>query len=508
MTQWINDLLVRLPPEGRAHFPTFADALAQANIEIIGITDDSRQVQPGFVFVAYRGVASDGHKYISQAIQKGATVVVCEEVPDSAKDLPARILITQNGRAAFAWLCAAWQGFPSRAMTVIGITGTDGKTSTSNILFNILKAAGKKTGMISTVNAVIGERTLDTGLHTTTPDADEIQAYLAQMRDAGMTHCVLEVTSHGLAQHRVDGCTFDLAVITNITHEHLDLHGTREAYRAAKGRLFDMAQQHVVLNADDEYSFGYLKNIAHAPITTYSRVAGTSADVTATDVQFLPDAMAFVAHTPIGPIAIRSALIGDFNVSNLLAATAAALRMGISADVIATGIAQLKGVPGRMERIIAGQPFLAVVDFAHTANSLENCLRTLRRITTGKLIVVFGCAGERDVAKRPIMGRIAAEQADLVVITAEDPRRESLDAIMDAVEAGARAAHSHAEINRIADRGEAIQHACRLAQPGDTVVACGKGHEQSMCFGTTEYPWDDRVAMRDACLAIPRNRSS
>ncbi len=504
MVQSFFDLLRSLPTEGQIYFSNLADAFAQTDLAIAGITDDSRQVQPGFVFVAYRGVASDGHKYIPQAIQRGAAVVVCEEVPASAKDSSARNLITSNGRAAFAWLCAAWHGFPSRNMTVIGVTGTDGKTSTSNILFNILKAAGKKTGMISTVNAVIGERTLDTGLHTTTPDADEIQDYLAQMRDAGMTHCVLEVTSHGLAHHRVDGCAFDFAIVTNITHEHLDLHGTYEAYRAAKGRLFEMAQQQVILNADDAFSFEYLKGIAHAPITTYSRTAHAQADVTAANVQFLPDAMTFIAHTPAGPISIRSALIGDFNVSNILAAVSTAVRLGISEEAIAAGVAQLKGVPGRMERITVGQPFLAVVDFAHTPNALDNCLQTLRRITAGKLIAVFGCAGERDVAKRPLMGRIAVERADIVVITAEDPRRESLDAIMDQVEAGAREAHSRAEIIRIADRGEAIQHACRIAQPGDTVVTCGKGHEQSMCFGTTERPWDDRVAMREACLQLAR----
>ena len=508
MAKTLSELLKHLP------WPVTAPAL---DLPITGITADSRQVQPGFMFVAYGGVALDGHKYIPQAIAKGAVAVVGErdwslEIGDSLSlqsPIPnppvssPQSLIVPNGREAFAWLCAAWQDFPSRSMTLIGVTGTDGKTSTANLLYSILRAAGHKTGMISTVNAVIGERTLDTGLHVTTPDADAVQSYLAQMRDAGTTHCVLEVTSHGLAQHRVDGCDFDVAVVTNITHEHLDVHGTRETYRAAKGRLFEMASQRAILNADDDYSFAYLKSVARAPVLTYAQQG--QADVCATDVRYLPDSMTFAAHTPIGDIDIRTSLIGDFNVANILAAISVAVALDVPGAAIQRGIADLKGVPGRMERIDAGQPYLAVVDFAHTPNSLENCLRTLRNtlpkqadVSTQKLIVVFGCAGERDVAKRPRMGRIAAEQADIVVITAEDPRRESLEAIMDQVEAGTREANSAALILRVADRAEALRHACRLAQPGDIVVACGKGHEQSMCFGTEERRWDDRVAMREA----------
>lgn len=491
MTKTLSELLNHLP------WPV---PVPKQNFLITGITADSRQVQPGFMFVAYSGVASDGHKYIPQAIANGAVAIVCERdwrLDASHEDLTSvQSLIVPNGREAFAWLCAAWQDFPSRHMILIGVTGTDGKTSTANFLYSILRAAGHKTGMISTVNAVIGERTLDTGLHVTTPDADAVQRYLAQMRDAGTTHCVLEVTSHGLAQYRVDGSNFDVAVVTNITHEHLDIHGTREAYRAAKGRLFAMAGQQVILNADDEYSFSYLRSVARAPVLTYAQ--DSQADIWAADVRYLPDCMTFTAHTPLGEIDIRTSLIGDFNVSNILAAISVAVALDVPCEAIQRGIADLKGVPGRMERIDAGQPYLAVVDFAHTPNSLENCLRTLRKITSGKLIVAFGCAGERDVAKRPQMGRIAAEQADIVIITAEDPRRESLEMIMDQIEIGARAANSVAQILRLANRAEALRYACHLAQPGDIVAACGKGHEQSMCFGTQERPWDDRVALREA----------
>ncbi|MFN3706258.1 MAG: Mur ligase family protein, partial [Thermoflexales bacterium] len=241
--------LARLCAEAGIPYPADRPDLA-----IEGITADSRKVRPGWAFVAYRGVELDGHRFVSDALQRGAAAVISER---QLSALPVLSLVVPNGRQAFAHLCSAWYGHPSRALTLIGVTGTDGKTTTTNLLFHILKAAGLQTSMISTVNAVIGHLTLDTGLHTTTPDADDVQRYLAQMRDAGTTHCVMEVTSHGLAQHRVDGCDFDVAVVTNITHEHLDLHGSREAYRTAKGRLFDMARAHV-LNADDTFSFNYL----------------------------------------------------------------------------------------------------------------------------------------------------------------------------------------------------------------------------------------------------------
>lgn len=487
-------------------------------VAITGVTDDSRRVQPGNLFVAYAGVERDGHTFIPDALARGAAAIVCErewDAENATSSIPNSqfsILNSQfpilvpNARQAFALLCAAWHGFPSREMTLIGVTGTDGKTTTANLIFSILKAAGYTAGMISTVNAVIGERTLDTGLHVTTPDADEVQDYLAQMRAAGVTHCVLEVTSHGLAHHRVDGCDFDVAVVTNITHDHLDLHGTREAYRAAKARLFEMAPVHV-LNADDDYSFGYLLKLPAERRIFYSREIQPNGAYG--DWWLYPPRVDLVAGR-IEAYAFRFAgerlalpltthLLGNYNVSNVLAAAGAALAIGVPVEAIQTGVAALHGIPGRMERIDEGQPYLAVVDFAHTPNALENALTTLREITAGRLIVTFGCAGERDVQKRFLMGKVAAELADVAIFTAEDPRRESLDAILAEMDRGAAAAQPRrAEIMHIADRGEAIRQACALAQAGDTVVVCGKGHEQSLCFGVTEYAWDDREAMRRA----------
>jgi UDP-N-acetylmuramoyl-L-alanyl-D-glutamate--2,6-diaminopimelate ligase len=503
MTRNLHDLLTAagLP------CPAGADAIA-----ITRITDDSRQVQPGSLFVAYSGVEADGHKYIPNAIERGAAAIVAErewrvEIGDASfnRESPIAIL-SANGRQAFALLSAAWHDFPSRSMTMIGVTGTDGKTTTSNLIFQILKAAGVKVGMISTVNAVIGDAAMDTGLHVTTPDADELQGYLAQMRDAGMTHCVLEVTSHGLAQYRVDGTQFDVAVVTNITHDHLDLHGTREHYRAAKARLFEMAKAHV-LNVDDDFSFGHLVKLPAQQRIFYSRETQPNGNYAGWWL-FPPridhaagaiDAYAFKANGECLPMPLKTQLVGDFNVSNALAAAGAALAIGIPMDAIQAGIAALEGIPGRMQRIEMGQPYLAVVDFAHTPNALENCLIALRRITAGRLICAFGCAGERDREKRYLMGKAAARLADFAIFTAEDPRREDINDIYAEMERGAQDAGPHcAQILKIPDRGAAIQHACALAHAGDTVVACGKGHEQSLCYGRTEYRWDDREAMRFA----------
>lgn len=494
-----------------ASLPSSAD---RPDIEITGITDDSRRVEPGYLFVAYKGIEADGHRYIPQAIERGAAAIVAEinwhlaigNTLLTNSQLP--IVEVPNSRQAFALLCAAWQDHPSRDMTLIGVTGTDGKTTTTNLLFNVLRAAGYKAGMISTVNAVIGDEALDTGLHVTTPDADDVQRYLAQMRDAGTTHCVLEVTSHGLAHHRVDGCDFDVAVVTNITHEHLDLHGSREAYRAAKTRLFEMASQGThVLNVDDDYSFTHLIKLPAGRRVFYSREVQPNGAYS--NIWLYPprvdhaagviEAYAFKPRTEPRALPLKTNLIGDFNVSNVLAASGAALALGVPIKAIQTGVASLHGIPGRMERIDEGQPYLAVVDFAHSPNALANCLIALRRVTPGQLIVVFGCAGERDVQKRYLMGRAAAELADVAIFTAEDPRRESLDAIMSEMQRGALDAQPlRAEIVKITDRGEAIQRACAMACAGDTVVACGKGHEQSLCFGVTEYAWDDREAMRRA----------
>jgi UDP-N-acetylmuramoyl-L-alanyl-D-glutamate--2,6-diaminopimelate ligase len=479
------------------------------DVEVSGIQADSRQVRPGDLFVAIPGVSLDGHDFIPQALTEGAVAVVGQRPPQGLPDLPwgsFTYIQVPDAREGWGWLCAAWEGFPSRRITLIGVTGTDGKTTTVSLIHAILQAAGLNAGMVTTVAAYIGGEELDTGLHTTTPDPPDVQRYLARMVETGATHAVLEVTSHGLAQHRVAGCDFDVAVVTNITHEHLDFHGTLEAYQEAKARLFKGlaasfrkpgVPKVAVLNRDDS-SYDYLRPIPADRRVTYS--IGGEADVTAHGVEHLPDATRFTLHLPQGEVRVETPLVGAYNVSNILAAAATGAVLDLPPKAIAAGIAAVRGVPGRMERIEAGQDFLAIVDFAHTPNALAQALRTARRMTAGRVIVVFGCAGLRDREKRTAMGRIAAELADVVVLTAEDPRTEDLEEIIEASAAAAQEAGKQEGVDlfRVPDRGEAILTACQLARPGDLVIACGKGHEQSMCFGTTEYPWDDREAMRRA----------
>jgi len=476
--------------------------------DITGLTSDSRQVEPGMLFVAYAGKSLDGHRYIPQAVERGAAAVVGEQTRPT--DLPAEVEYVQvpDGREALALLAAAWHGHPSRQMTVIGVTGTDGKTTTVNLIRSILSAAGRKTGMVSTVNALIGDEELDTGLHTTTPDAPQIQALLARMVEAGAEVAILETTSHGLVQHRVTGVDYDVAVVTNVTHEHLDEHGTWEQYCDAKARLFEMLStaarkpgvpKVAVLNADDA-SYPRLSPIPADVQLAYGLEA--PADVTAVDVVTTAAGTSFTVRAPRKTFELRSPFVERYNLYNVLAAISATLALDAPVTAIRAGVAAFKGVAGRMERVEEGQDFAAIVDFAHTPAALESALRALRAQTQGRLIAVFGCAGLRDTYKRAAMGRVSGELADVTVITAEDPRTEDLDAIMDQIARGCEAAGAREGETcfKIADRGAAISFACRLAQAGDTVVAAGKGHEQSMCFGTVEYPWDDRLAMRAALL--------
>lgn len=475
-----------------------------ADVDITGIQFDSRKVTSGNLFVALSGDSVDGHNFISAALDKGAAAVV------GTKDLKLSVpyLKVEDSREALAYLAASFYDHPGRKLTVIGVTGTDGKTTTSNLIFQILKTAGIKAGLVSTVNAIIGDEVIDTGFHVTTPEATEVQQLLASMVEAGLTHVVLETTSHGLAQHRVTGCEYDIAVVTNITHEHLDYHGTYESYRDAKARLFTMLQDTTtkkmgnprlaVLNADD-VSFEYLNGMIKGNKCSYS--AKGNGMVNASSIRYSPNGTDFVVELKKAIVSIHCNLPGDFNVSNCLAAfTTAVEGLGIDAEVAAKGLAQLPGVDGRMEWIDLGQPFSAIVDFAHTPNALLRAIETARQMTHGRVIAVFGSAGLRDRQKRRMMAETSVRLADITILTAEDPRTESLDDILaemadEAIKAGGIEGQT---FFRVPDRGDAIRLGVKLAQPGDLVMPCGKGHEQSMCFGEVEYPWDDRTALRAA----------
>jgi UDP-N-acetylmuramoyl-L-alanyl-D-glutamate--2,6-diaminopimelate ligase len=390
-------------------------------------------------------------------------------------------------------------------MAMVGVTGTDGKTTTVHLIYHIMCANSRRVGMINTVGATFGNRRVDTGLHTTTPDAFDVQRLLADMVSEGIEMCILEATSHGLAQHRVTACDFDVAVVTNITHEHLDLHGSLEAYRAAKARLFAGLStaarkpgmpKIAILNKDDS-SYEYLQSYAADMVLTYGR--HTSADVRAKQVHCTPEGTQLAIESPWGSFPVQSALIGDFNVSNILAAATVGLAMGASPTDVQKALYTFRGVTGRMERVDRGQPFTALIDFAHTPNSLRQALKSARDLAApgGRVIVVFGCAGMRDVEKRGLMGRVAAELADYAVLTAEDPRTESLELILEAIAEGCRQSGGieGKTFERVHDRGAAIARGVALAKPGDVLLICGKGHERSMCFGDTEYEWDDRAAL-------------
>jgi len=475
-------------------------------IVITGIAIDSRVVKAGELFVAMRGGSLDGHDYIPNAVERGAAAIVGDR---DLTELPIPYLRLENPRQALTWLAAALHDWPARKLTVIGVTGTDGKTTTSNLIHRILMAAGIKSGMISTVNAIIGDEMLDTGFHVTTPDAHDVQAYLARMVKAGLTHVVLETTSHGWSQYRVDACEFDIGVVTNITHEHLDEHGSYENYRAAKARLFSSLEwtrvkphgnpRLGVINRDDPRSFDYLDDLIKVNKINYGLSEGS--DVRAQNIEFSPSGMRFMARSGKFEMEVHSKLVGAYNVSNCLAALTASVHgLGIDPQVAASGIASLEGIPGRMERIDLGQNFTAIVDFAHTPNALKVALEAGRSMTKNRVVSVFGSAGLRDKEKRRMMAQTSAELADLSVLTAEDPRTESLDGILEEMAAGARSRGGREGVTfwKVPDRGEAIRLALSLAREGDVVLSCGKGHEQSMCFGRTEYPWDDRTAMRAA----------
>ncbi len=506
------------------------------NIPISGIAIDSRAIKPGDLFVAMKGGNVDGHDFIPIAIENGAAAVVGEigridREASPLRDNPTYIGL-EDPRQALTWLAAAFYDWPGRKLTVLGVTGTDGKTTTTNLIYQIFLAAGIKGGMISTVNAVIGDEVLDTGFHVTTPDAHDVQNYLAKMVDAGLTHVVLETTSHGWAQHRVDACEFDIGVVTNITHEHLDEHGSYENYRAAKARLFASLEKTVtkpqgnprlaVINRDDR-SFEFLNDFIKVNKVNYGLQADS--DIRAENIEYSDSGIRFTTVSNDLHVAIKSKLVGSYNVSNCLAAlTATVYGLGVDPEVAAQGIASLDSIPGRMERIDMGQNFTAIVDFAHTPNALKVSLKAARKMLStmeniesieknGKgiiahsvlkngprVIAVFGSAGLRDKEKRRMMAETSVELADLSILTAEDPRTESLDGILEEMAAGAssKGGREGETFWRVPDRGEAIKFAIKLARPGDLVIACGKGHEQSMCFGKTEYLWDDRIAMRAA----------
>jgi len=486
------------------------------NPEIASVVYDSRAVIPGALFVAYRGFHTDGHAYIPQALERGAAAVVYED-PAWDGRMPVPALRVSNARTALAPLAAAFYGHPGRRMRVVGVTGTDGKTTTTFLTSVALEAGGAVTGLMGTVDFKIAGRMWANDSRQSTPEAPEVQALLRDMAEAGCTYAVIEATSHALSARwsRLAGSAFDVAVLTNVTQEHLDFHGTVEQYRRDKARLFEMLAEFndaaapfkqrkiAIVNADDPHHRMFL-DAAPASAERLTYAVHAHADVRAEDVRSTRDGLRFRVTTPWGVADARLRLTGDFNVWNALAALTVACAEGVPLDRCLAALERAPGVRGRMERIEAGQPFTVLVDYAHTPGAFEKLFRIVRPLTEGQVIAVFGSAGERDRAKRPLQGEIAGRFCDLIVLTDEDPRLEDRMAIIAEIAAGAEAVGKRIGETClcIPDRALAIRTAFAHARPGDIVLLLGKGHEGSIIYGTTPVPWDEAAEARRALAEL------
>ncbi len=503
----LHDLLTTVSDPAHLPYP---------DLEITAVVYDSRAVAPGALFVAYRGFHTDGHRYIPQAIERGAVAIVYED-PAWDGRIPVAALRVPNARVALAPLSAAFYSYPGRQMRVVGVTGTDGKTTTTFLTSVALEAGGAITGMVGTVDFKIAGRMWANDSRQSTPEAPEVQALLRDMVTAGCTHAVIEATSHALSArwNRLADCAFDIAVLTNVTHEHLDFHGTVEQYRRDKARLFEMLAEFsddatpfkqrkiAVVNADDPHHRMFLDAApAYAERLTYA--VHTGADVRAENVRSTRDGLSFCVTTPWGSAHARLRLTGDFNVWNALAALTVACAEGAPLDACVAALERVPGVRGRMERIDEGQPFTVLVDYAHTPGAFEKLMRLIRPLTDGQLIAVFGSAGERDRAKRPLQGEIAGRFCDLVVLTDEDPRLEDREAIIADIAAGAESAGKRIGETClcIPDRALAIRTAFARARPGDIILLLGKGHEGSIIYGTTPVPWNEAAEARRALAEL------
>lgn len=476
-----------------------------ADPDVTGICYDSRRLRPGDCFVAIPGTHTDGHRYVETALRDGAVAAVVQRRAGTAWPQ----MVVEDTRRALALMSSAFYAHPSHDLVVIGVTGTDGKTTTTTMIQHMLTNAGRPAGSMSTVDIRFGGQVDVNDSRQTTLEALEIQEQLARMRDGGLTHAVIETSSHGLALERVVGVEYDVAVFTNIAHEHLDFHKSIEAYREAKASLIDLTAaspdkgivKTAVLNRDDP-SYAYLVNRSIARQLTYGILL--DADLKANRVEPTPEGLRLDATTPLGPLGLDLKLSGRWNAANALAAAATGVAVGLNLDQIRDGLESFRGVSGRMERVDLGQPFAVIIDYAHTPQSLEKVLRELRPITRGKLIAVFGSAGDRDREKRPWMGEIAARLSDYAVFTNEDPREEDAMAILNEIAAGAEEVgwREGEQYVRIEDRRQGIAHAVRRARPGDTILLAGKGHERSILVGRGKEPWDERAAAEAAIRGI------
>ena len=457
-------------------------ATADMDTEITDVSYDSRKTQPGHLFVAITGYETDGHKFIPKAIENGALAVLCERIP--AEDIP--YVQVASARQALAVLGANRYGHPAEKMTVIGVTGTNGKTTVTCLLKEVLeRTVGAKVGLIGTIRNMIGDEDIPT--ERTTPESYELQALFAQMAERGCTHVVMEVSSHALYLHRVDCIPFKVGVFTNLTEDHLDFHKTMEAYRQAKALLFERCETGI-FNLDDA---GVVRTMQEAPCKTFTVSAKESADLTAENICLRSDGVCFDAVTAEQSVPVRVGIPGGFTVYNALSVLAAAAALGIPLAEAAGALKTAQSVKGRVEVVPTPHTdYTVLIDYAHTPDALENVLRSVRGYCKGRLIAVFGCGGDRDPMKRPIMGRVGVELSDLAVITSDNPRTEDPMKIIRDILAGAETVGKPFEV--VENRRMAIRRAMELAQKDDIIVLCGKGHETYQIIGTEKTHLDER----------------
>jgi len=486
------------------------DLRGDASVLITSLTCDSRKVQPGSLFFALRGVSADGHLYVEQALSAGAAAAVVED--ETYAPVKAPWVKVTDGRSVMGHMAAIFNGDPTASTPLIGITGTNGKTTTTYLLESIMAAAGLPAAVLGTISYRFGTTVIEAS-HTT-PESTELQTAFRQLKEAGAEAYVMEVSSHALEQKRVDGCHFDIGIFSNLTRDHLDYHGTMDDYLEAKLRLFSdllrpseiKSHRTAVINMDDQYG-PLISERSACPVISYGTPG--NCDVRPADVTLSVNGINGTLATPMGNVDFSSNLLGRFNLSNILAAAATGIAMQLPLKAISQGIRNLAAVPGRMEKVVNSRRVTCLVDYAHTGDALENVLSTIKEIATGRIITVFGCGGDRDSGKRPIMGRIAADISDLAIVTSDNPRTEEPFSILEQIRrgivhtalGGAVREYSLEELaDGFADKGfillenrrEAIRLAVRLARAGDIILLAGKGHEDYQIVGRVKQHFDDR----------------
>ena len=472
--------------------------LGRTDIEVTRLISDSKQAVPGSLFVAIHGQKNDGHQFVSEATARGAVGVIVDRPIQGIN--PATMIQVLNSRRALALLATKFYGDPSERLRMIGVTGTNGKTTTTYLIRQILKSAGRRVGMLGTISYAIEDEEVTASL--TTPDPLTLQSCLAQMNDRGINDVVMEVSSHALELDRVIGCDFEIAVFTNLSRDHLDFHKTMDRYFLAKEKLFlslregnkKSESKRAIVNRDDPWG-ARLVSLKNIPVWSYGM--SPPADIWAEKVEMDLQGMRFAIHTPVGSFEVRSPLLGTYNVLNILAAVGVGLQCGIKLEAIQRGILEMRLVPGRFERVDAGQDFSVIVDYAHTEEALDRLLGAAASLSKGKIITVFGCGGDRDQGKRTPMGRVSARLSDWVIITSDNPRSEEPGSIIEQIEAGVKdmiqTGGKAAGYDMIQDRRGAIERAIEMAKPGDVVVVAGKGHENYQLIGHERFSFDDRA---------------